>query len=241
MIRSAQTFIISATLALTFHLVTASDVRAGFIKNISTGFNNTTSTLLSDGTADDDYVIGSGGTGGHSGEVPLVRTAPLPGTWLADSASTGSRWLVLSGKGLEGVDVGAGVFFFDIVVDLTGFDPATAQIAGLRYSADNKLVAVRINGTAVFTQDGSFAEEFQSFRDLGSVGLGQFHSGLNVIRFEVDNQLGSDSPLGLRVEGTVEGQSVTATPEPSGLMLLATGAVTTLGWKRLRKTNRAER
>ena len=235
MANNTRPLITSLILTLTFHLAIAPGAQAGFIKNISTGFNDGTGTLLSDGASDTDYVIGSGGTGGHIGEVPLVRTTPIPGSWLSDGASTGSRWLVLPGTGLEGITVGPGEFFFETVVDLTGFDPTTVQIAGLRYAADNKLVALRINGTAVFTQDGSLGEEFASFHDLGNVGLGQFQSGLNVIRFEVANQTGSESPLGLRVEGMVEGQSITATPEPSSLVLLGTGAVTLLGWRRLRK------
>lgn len=220
----------AACLALAIHLGSASGARAELIRDISTGYDNLTGTVLPNGTADTDYVIGPGGTGGRVGETPLVRTAPIPNTWLADGASSASRWLVLSGTGLEGITVSPGTYFFDTVVDLTGFDPATAQINGLRYAADNKLVAVRVNGTAVFSQSLGFAEEFQSFRDLGDLSSGLFQSGLNLIRFEVFNDLSGNSPLGLRVEGTIEGLAVAATPEPPTLWLGGLGAMFCAAW-----------
>jgi hypothetical protein len=213
--------------------------RADVIRNISTGFNNATGMLLPNGAMDTAYVIGPGGTGGRIGETPLVRTAPIPGTWLPDAASPLSRWLVLPGTGLEGISVGPGTYFFDTVVDTTGFDPATVEITGLRYAADNKLLSVRINGTAVFMQDMSFAEEFMTFHNLGNRGLGLFQSGLNTIRFEVDNQLGVVSPMGLRVEGLVEGQptGVGGVPDPGAMLLFGLGVFGILGaaWRRTRQ------
>jgi hypothetical protein len=228
-VKTCSIRVTAACLALVIHLGGAAGVRAGWIRDISTGYNNQSGTVLPNGTADTDYVIGPGGTGGRVGEIPLVRTAPIPNTWLPDGASSASRWLILPGTGLEGITVLPGTYFFDTVVDLTGFDPATAQINGLRYAADNKLVGVRVNGTAVFTQNLGFAEEFQSFRDLGNLGSGLFHSGLNLIRFEVFNDLFGTSPLGVRVEGRVEGLAV-ATPEPPTLLLGGLGALFCAAW-----------
>jgi hypothetical protein len=226
-----STYLTAACLALTLDLGSAAHAPAAFIKNISTGYNDATGTLLTGGAADTDYVIGSGGTGGHLGETPLVRISPLATPWLPDDASTGSRWLVLPGTGLEGISVSPGTYFFDMAVDLTGFDAATAQLSGLRYAADNKLVAIRINGTAVFSQDTSFAEEFQSFHAVGDLGLGQFRSGQNVIRFELLNSTSGVSPLGFRVEGTVEGQAISPVPEPSSLCSAGLGIALLAAWR----------
>jgi hypothetical protein len=99
--------------------------------------------------------------------------------------------------------------YFDVCVDLTGFDASTALITGLRYAADNKLVSVEINGIPVFTQDESFAEEFGSFQTIGDVGVLLFEDALNLIRFVVWNQEGVVSPMGLRVEGLIEAERET--------------------------------
>ena len=149
-------------------------------------------------------MIGAGGTGGHWGAVPLARTSPIPGTWVPDGASAASRWLVLPGAGREGITVGPGTYFFETTVDLDGFDPASASLSGLRYAADNKLVNVRINGVSVFAQNTNYAEEFKAFHDLGTLGSGLFHGGLNTIRFEVLNQAGANTPLGLRDRAILE-------------------------------------
>lgn len=213
---------------------------AAVVKFLNTGYNDATGNQLANGTNDTDYFIGPGGTGSLTGINPRATSSPIPLPWLSDAASSASRWLVLPGSGLEGISVGPGTYFFDTTADLTGFDPATAQINNLRYAADNKLVGVWINGTRVFFQNQQFAEEFASFRSLGNLGAGLFTSGLNQIRFEVSNQLSSPSPLGLRVEGSVDAQPLaSAVPEPTTLVLvgaLCAGGLGYVRWRRSRTT-----
>jgi hypothetical protein len=204
--------------------MSAARLQAGVIQNISTGINPNNNTLLPNGSGDAAYVIGPGGTGGQIGATPQVQASPIPATWVPDGASTASRWLALPGTGLEGISVSPGTYFFNTTVNVAGFNPSSVQISGLRYSADNKLIGILVNGTSVFSQDGSFAEEFTSFHNVGNLGLGLFHSGMNTISFEVANQGGDISPVGLRVEADVTGTPV-GTPEPSTLLMLGLGTL----------------
>jgi hypothetical protein len=202
------------------------------VKNLSTGIDDATTLRLTNNQPDSDYVIAAGGTGGHVGEVPVARATPLPNGWLADSASAASRWIVLNtGVGQEGVNVGPGTYLMQTSVNLSGVDPATAVIASLRYAADNKLLSLRVNGSAVFSQNSTFAEEFGNFISLPSnLGGGLFHDGANTITFELMNQEGVVTPLGLRVEGSVAAQ----VPEPGAFAAACVTVMVGLGATRRR-------
>jgi hypothetical protein len=205
-----QRCILTAMMALALAQPALADVA----KNLCTGIDDVSGLKLNNGQLDLDYTIAPGSTGGHVGETPAARATPLPNGWLVDSASAASRWVVLNtGIGQEGINAGPGNYIFQMSFSLAGFNEATASIPSARYAADNKLIAVRVNGTPVFTQDSTFAEEFGAFKQLPSnLGVGLFHAGGgNTVSFEVLNQAGFNSPLGLRVEGTVTAQA----PEPS--------------------------
>jgi hypothetical protein len=193
-------------------VIIAAPASAAVVKILNTGVDDATSLRLNNNQSDLDFVIAPGSSGGHVGEIPVARATPLPNGWLADSASTSSRWIVLNtGVGQEGVSVGPGNYIFQTTFNFAGFDPTTASIPSLRYAADNKLVTLRVNGTIVFSQDSTFAEEFRSFIQLApNLGSGLFQPGLNTVSFEVMNQAGLVSPMGLRVEALVTAQ----VPEP---------------------------
>lgn len=194
----------------------AAPSRAAVILNLATGFDNSTSTLLPNGSADTKFVIAAGGTGGMFGTTPLARTTPLPNGWMLDSASAASRWIVLPGFGLEGVSVSGGTYLFQTTFNIGNFvDPSSVFLDNLQYAADNRLYSVTINGTAVFTQPQTFAQEFATFHSIGDVGLGLFVSGQNTIQFGLWNQ-SSVTPMGLRIEGNIVG-----VPEPASLLLIA--------------------
>ena len=211
-------------------MVGPGEVGAVTVKNISSGFDDLAGTKLPSHTPDTDYIIGPGGTGGYIGEVPRARES-LYGTYVPDSASPDSRFLfIYVNSDPESLWVPPGTYFFDTEVDLTNFRHVTAEITGLRYAADNKLIGVHINGTTVFSQGTGFAEEFRDFRVLGDLGLGEFQEGLNTIRFEVFNYgSGSSNPMSFRVEGVVQAEFI---PEPSSLVLLLIGAVVLFAWYR---------
>ena len=231
--------------AISILLWIAPPAGAATVKNLSTGIDDSTGLRLSNNQSDTDYIIAPGSTGGHVGETPAARSTPLPNGWLVDGASTASRWIVLnSGLGQEGVTVGPGNYIFQTTCNLAGFDPTTASIPSLRYAADNKLVSLRVNGAEVFGQDSTFAEEFRAFTQLpANLGSGLFHAGVNTVTFEVMNQAGLNSPMGLRLEGSVTAQ----VPEPivEGRLLGAMGCLVAAAcrWRsrHLRPLRRARR
>jgi hypothetical protein len=225
------------TTALALCLMATTSDASQVVKSISTGWDDATNTRLANNASDTDYVIGPGGTGGHTGEVPFARTSPIAPSYVADSASTTSRWIALSGTGEAGLSVGQGTYFFDTSVDLTGYQAVSAQISSLLYATDNQLVGIRINGVSVYSQAfNDFAEEFRTFHNLGDLGLGGFHAGINTIRFEAYNAPGlfgnAPNDLALRIDAVV----TAAVPEPTTASLAAIGLVC-LAWrfKRLRK------
>jgi hypothetical protein len=201
----------------------AGPARADFVvENLATGFDNTTGTLLVNGATDAKFVFAPGGTAPVIATNPVVQTAPLPITYLPDSASTASHWDVISsGQGQEGINVDQGTYIFQTAVTLTPAQAAAARIAGLRYAADNSLILLTVNGTTVFSQPTSDVErDYTSFHDIGDVGLGLFRAGGNTIQFTVDNAPVGATAMAFRLEGAVTSAAV---PEPSAWVLAAVG------------------
>jgi hypothetical protein len=198
----------------------AGPARADFVvENLATGFDNATGTLLGNGATDAKFTFAPGGTAPIVATNPVVQTSPLPSTYLPDSASAGSHWDVIhSGQGQEGITVQQGTYIFQATVDLTADQAATAQLAGLRYAADNSVTLVTVNGSTAFSKPVGF-EEFQAFHDIGTVGSGLFQAGANTIQFTVDNGQAFPSPMAFRLEGAV----TSAVPEPSAWVLTAVG------------------
>jgi hypothetical protein len=167
------------------------------VKNLSTGFDQAGGSQLAEGAADQDYRLGAGG--GLAQAVPLVLTGDKPNpTYVTNGASSASRWIGVATPGE--VNAPPGVYYFDTSVDLTGFNPQTAYLADLRIAVDNSLLGVWIDDVAVLSETINGAGYF---RELGMLGQGAFHAGLNRIRFVVRNTGTIPNPLSLRVEGSV--------------------------------------
>jgi len=198
-----------------FALGTPMGARAAIVKNISTGIDPTTGLQLANNASDPDWVVATGGDGaGYVGQATIARSTPLPAVYQLDSASTASRWIAInSGIGLEGFTVPGTHYNFQTTVDLTGFDPSTANIPSGRFAVDDGIIDIRINGTAVSIPGGS-AQGLDKFYNLpANLGSGLFIAGVNTITFELLNN--PSSPQALRLEG-----SVVATPEPASLLLI---------------------
>jgi CSLREA domain-containing protein len=168
-------------------------------KNLSTGIDNTTGLKLANLAPDTNYVIGPGGTGGSIGVVPTAWTQNIANGYVADAASSSSAWIT-PGSPTNNYFMNVGTYYFQTVVDLTGFDAISAQITNFRYSADNQLMAIYLNNNVIYSNPTGASEEFHSFIDLGTLAQGQFQPGVNILRFEVYN---GGLPMALRIEGTV--------------------------------------
>ncbi len=224
MFRTCSIALITACLATTSLAAT--------VKNLSTGIDNASSTKIPEGSPDLNYVLAPGGTAGHAGQTLFAYATNIPSSYLPDSASANSRWIALNtGVGIQGTTTDPGTYIFQTSVNLDGFDPASTLIPSLQYAADNELINVAINGTSVFSQVDQFAEEFGTFTVLpANLGIGLFHAGNNTVSFTVSNQAGLQSPMALRVEG-----SVTANPVPEPITLSIAAPTALLFFKRQKK------
>jgi hypothetical protein len=137
--------------------------------------------------------------------------------WLAVSAGDPSAWISPSpGYPDLGSDPGDTTFDFQTTFDLTGYAPAATSIF-FRYTDDNELTAVKINGTPVAFASGAGMQAWSGYTTISGEGL--FNSGVNTLDFSVYNAPGSTgNPAGLRVE--LSGEN---TPEPGSLALLGSG------------------
>lgn len=167
------------------------------VKDLATGVDDATRTKIPARIHDTDWRWD-----GPTRTVYLFAADQdrVPDAFLADAASPRSRWLTND-------ETPAGPFTFEAHVDLTGFDPATARIEGLRIAADNWVQSVAVNGTTLFEQapPTETGAEFEMFRELGALGAGTFVAGGNVISVVVVNDPWETetNPAALRVEGEV--------------------------------------
>jgi hypothetical protein len=141
---------------------------------------------------------------------------PLP-YWLAVNAGDPSAWISPSPAYPDyGSDAEDTTFDFQTTFDLTGYAPASTSIF-FRYTDDNELTAVMINGTPVIFASGAGMQAWSGYTRISGDGL--FNSGLNTLDFFVYNSAGTlGNPTGLRVE--LSGEVV---PEPGSLALIGSG------------------
>jgi hypothetical protein len=197
-------------------------VEANPILIFDTGVNGS-GTPLADGTIGDPHYSLTSVPGGSTTAIRVRTSAggfPVP-PWLGDNST--SAWI---GPNNDTADDGpVGSYTYRTTFDLTGLNPATANLSG-QWSTDNNGLNILINGipTGFFTGFTSFSDGFSAF----TISSG-FVSGINTLDFVVNNGGG---PTGLRVE--VSGTAA-AVPEPTSLALfgmIGFGAVAVYGWRR---------
>jgi len=210
-----------ALLALSCGSCLAPAAFAGPVTIYNTGVNNS-GTALTAGQTDTHYTLISNPTGVT--ETAVATTAdPL---WIANT--TTASWISPGPSGLTSWD--AGDYDYRTTFNLTGDNPATADLSG-DWTSDNQ-GCIYLNGanTGVCTGNADFGS-LEAF----SLSTG-FISGVNTLDFIVDNTGG---PTGVLTEDLSVTASATpsAVPEPSSLALLATGALSCLGGlsRRLRR------
>jgi hypothetical protein len=197
-------------------VVTLLNVPAALAAPISifgTGLDNSGNQLVGNVLDPHWTLVGSPMTWTGGSVSTLVPGFPL-NAYLPDFASLASRW-VMPGDGTAS-NHPAGVYTYETTFDLTGFDPSTANITG-RWIADNQRLRILLNSTPVVTYPSDISNSFLGNWLSFTIASG-FVSGVNTLRFEVQN---NEGPTAIRVE-----LSGTATPIPEPLTLAVFGLMT---------------
>ena len=143
------------------------------------------------------------------------------GPWIAEGPN--SRWIAPQADQSGGNVPGS--YIYRTKFDLTGLDPATAQVSG-RWTSDNGGFDILLNGASLgISQGGDFAG-FYSFEITSG-----FVAGENTLDFVVSNAGDAINPTGLRVEivraiAEKPGDPPRFLSQPTGLLALVGDAVT---------------
>jgi hypothetical protein len=208
-------------------LATISPASAALIQGLyDTGVLND-GTAAASGSADLHYTLVASADPSFPGPDAIVADPIANGYWLVNTAT--SRWIGPAQN--QGYPSGAathaaGDYTYRLTFDLTGLDPATAQITG-GWAADNKGVAIWLNG--VNTGHGA-----GSYNPLTSFTLSSgFLAGLNTLDFVVNNfSAGGANPTGLRVQGLTGTAAAVPVPAAGWLFPLGLAAVARLAKRR---------
>jgi hypothetical protein len=146
--------------------------------------------------------------------------------YIADSLE--SAWVSPAASGSQSV---FGVYVWELLVDLTGFDLSSVSITG-GFSTDNDGF-IRVNGGAAAATSG-----FADFGSLHAFTLNSdFLSGINSIQVGVCN---GGNPTAFRVEfSEATGSPIdpTAVPEPASLLLVGSGIAGLIARRRRKQLN----
>ena len=201
---------IVCVLATLLYIPTA---RGDEVKNISTGWDNSTSMVIDAGQPDSEYVI----TPPAVIATVLPEVFPIP-PWFANSAT--SKWI---GFDTESSNADPIVFDFTTFVSLDGFIPETATVSG-QWSTDNFGQDILVNGVSTgISNEGNFG----ALHDF-EIPAGLFVAGQNEITFRFENAPPGINPAGLRVDAVVNA----TVPEPTALLMMALGLVGIVTYRR---------
>jgi hypothetical protein len=161
-----------------------------------------------------------------AGAVEAIGSTPFRFNccYFADTAT--AAWVAPQAGGSAGVN---GVYTYDLVVDLTGFDPATASITGTFGSDNEGSVALNGNAPVLITGSGDFGAPTAFTINSG------FVAGVNTIHVQVNN---AGDPTAFFVSFTSATATAVVMPVPAlswpallGLVLLLAGLGSALARK----------
>ncbi len=173
-------------------------------------------TPAASGSVDLHYTLLVSPDPAFPGPAAIVADPIAAGYWLPNSST--SRWIAPAQN--QGYPSGAtnhasGSYTYRLSFDLTGYDPATAQVTG-SWAADNAGTALLLNGVTT-----GFATPSYSSLTAFTLSSG-FVAGLNTLDFLVNEfASGGANPTGLRVEALAG--TATVVPAPAAAWLLGTG------------------
>ena len=164
--------------------------------------------LLTNELVDAHYTITSSPDANFPGPDAFTLLPGFPvGPWIAEG--TNSRWIAPQASQATGNE--PGTYTYKTTFDLTGLDPATAQITG-RLATDDGLGGVRLNGTDL---TGITSAGFTSFTSF-TIPIGSpFQTGINTLEFDISNGGTAPNPTGFRVE--MSGRATGPNERPSVL------------------------
>ncbi len=203
-----------AALLVALYSVIVCNAFAGSITIFNTGENNGVALAL--GQLDPHYTLVSAPQG-----VPLTAMATLPSpSWTPNTAT--ADWI--SPGNSHTIFWPVGTYDYRTIFSLAGFNPTTAQLAGLWASDNNGCIFLNGANTNICTP-------YQGFGALAAFSITSgFVPGINTLDLMVFN---GGLSTGTIVE--IHGTANPTTPEPSSLLLLVSGLLGGLGVIRRRR------
>jgi hypothetical protein len=153
-----------------------------------------------------------------AGADTVFVASTVDGLYFPDSAT--SKWIGPATTLIGPLPLATGTYDYRLTFDLSGMNPATANITG-QWSTDNNGV-IKING--VTTSNTTDVTAYTALHPF-TISSG-FVAGINQLDFVVTN---TDATTALRVDGL---QGSVSAPEPAGLVFLGLGGVV---WGRRRR------
>ena len=144
--------------------------------------------------------------------VDAFQVANNPG-WGDFTGPTIARWISFA---TSASNPGGSPYYFRTSFDLTGYDPTTASL-GFQCALDNALDVVRLNGNSV----AGAVCPFGNLSGVQNINSG-FISGVNTLEFQIRGDGTTDGFIYNTTSFSAQA-AVVAAPEPSAVVLLATG------------------